>query len=78
MFELLIRRRTGVKKVIVHSDYDADTFDHDLALLELEEKIEYTKTVGPICLPDRNKEEDFKNIYATQRYVRDSLACSQL
>lgn len=66
-FFLSLPRRTSVKEIVTHLDYDPDSLAHDIALLELETKIEYTKTVGAICLPDRNKEEDYKNMYATQR-----------
>ncbi|MCO4784265.1 MAG: serine protease [Candidatus Cloacimonetes bacterium] len=38
-------KRIDVKKIIAHPDFDLDTMDHDLALLELEEKVDFVKAV---------------------------------
>lgn len=36
----------NVKRIIVHSEYDAATFENDLALLELESPIHYDTHIG--------------------------------
>ncbi|CAD7077846.1 unnamed protein product [Hermetia illucens] len=41
----------NVKRVIVHRQYDAATFENDLALLELESPIHYDTHIVPICMP---------------------------
>ena len=45
----------GVKKIIMHSGYDAKTVNNDVALLKLDRKIDFKYfkgTVAPICLPE--------------------------
>ncbi len=44
-------QRRQVKRIISHPDYNQMTFDYDIALLELTEKLEFTNTIQPICLP---------------------------
>ncbi|NWS59481.1 FA10 factor, partial [Chunga burmeisteri] len=46
-----------VEKVIAHAEFDAETFNNDIALLKLEEPITFSEDVVPACLP----EEDFAN-----------------
>lgn len=36
----------NVRRVVVHRDYDASTFENDLALLELESAIHYDTHIG--------------------------------
>ena len=40
-----------VKRVVVHKDYQAPTFENDIAILELENPIERQPHVVPICMP---------------------------
>lgn len=47
----------NVKRVIVHRQYDAATFENDIALLELETPINYDTHIVPICMPD--DDDDF-------------------
>jgi hypothetical protein len=47
-----------VKRVVIHKDYKAPTFENDLAILELEEPIERQPHVVPICMP-RDDAGDF-------------------
>ena len=54
----------NVKRVIVHRDYNAQTFENDIAILELESAIEYQQHVVPICMPSE------KDIYVgSKAYV---------
>ena len=41
-----------VKRMVVHRDYNPNTFENDIALLELESPFEVQPHVVPICLPD--------------------------
>ncbi|GAB0088361.1 Serine protease filzig [Sergentomyia squamirostris] len=41
----------NVKRVIVHRQYDAATFENDLAILELESPIHYDTHIVPVCMP---------------------------
>ncbi|NWW90527.1 FA10 factor, partial [Rhynochetos jubatus] len=54
-----------VEKIIAHDDFDADSYDSDIALLKLEQPITFSEDVVPACLP----EEDFaKDVLMNQRF----------
>lgn len=53
----------NVKRVIVHRQYDAATFENDMALLELEHPVQLDDHIVPICLP--REDEDFTGRMAT-------------
>ncbi|XP_055595572.1 serine protease filzig [Uranotaenia lowii] len=53
----------NVKRVIVHRQYDAATFENDLAILELESPIHYDVHIVPICMP--GDDADFTGRMAT-------------
>ena len=40
-----------VRRMIVHREYNPETFDNDIALLELDTPFEVKPHVVPICLP---------------------------
>ena len=46
-----------VKRVVVHKDYKAPTFENDIAILELEEPIERQPHVVPICMPQDDRQD---------------------
>ncbi|XP_077647017.1 uncharacterized protein LOC110478744 [Lonchura striata] len=46
-----------VDKIIVHSKFDAETYDNDIALLKLKEPVRFSEYVIPACLP----KADFAN-----------------
>ena len=46
-----------VKRVVIHKDYKAPTFENDIAILELETPIERQPHVVPICMPEDDNEE---------------------
>ncbi len=48
--------RRKVKRVVVHKDYHAPTFENDIAVLELENEIDRQPHIVPICMP-KNTEE---------------------
>lgn len=41
----------GVLKKIVHPQYNFFTYEYDLALVKLEQSLEFAPHVSPICLP---------------------------
>jgi hypothetical protein len=41
-----------VKRMIIHREYNPNTFENDIALLELHAPIENEPEVRPICLPN--------------------------
>ena len=40
-----------VKRVVIHKDYKAPTFENDIAILELENEIERKPHIVPVCMP---------------------------
>ncbi|XP_065581578.1 serine proteinase stubble-like isoform X2 [Artemia franciscana] len=48
--EFPVVERTVTKK-IVHTKYNFFTYEYDIALLHLEEPVEFSPTISPICLP---------------------------
>ena len=49
--ENFTEQSSDVKTVKVHPHYDSKTFDSDVALIELKDKVVFTDYVKPICLP---------------------------
>ncbi|XP_067138471.1 serine protease filzig-like [Centruroides vittatus] len=56
-FESLKPVTRNVKKMIVHRDYNSQTFENDLALLQMDQPVEFQPHIVAICLPD--DKEDF-------------------
>ncbi|XP_075983908.1 uncharacterized protein LOC142981710 isoform X2 [Anticarsia gemmatalis] len=50
-----------VDKITVHPEYNASTFSHDLAILELRDPVTYSDWVRPACLWPENK-VDLQNV----------------
>ncbi|GBL77171.1 Serine proteinase stubble [Araneus ventricosus] len=51
--------------MVVHRHYNAQTFENDLALLEMEAPVEFLPYVVPICLPHRNEDFTGKMAFVT-------------
>uniref|UniRef100_A0A4W6CDW1 Suppressor of tumorigenicity 14 protein homolog n=1 Tax=Lates calcarifer TaxID=8187 RepID=A0A4W6CDW1_LATCA len=43
--------KRNLKQIIPHPNYNAYTFDNDIALMELESPVSYSDYIRPICLP---------------------------
>ena len=54
--ELMATNQIKVKRVVVHRDYKAPTFENDIAILELEESIRRAPHIIPICMPEKTDE----------------------
>ena len=54
-----------VRRVIVHRDYNAQTFENDIALLELDSAVEYQPHVVPICMPNESEISVGMSAYVT-------------
>ena len=54
--ETSVQKKIGVKNMKMHESYDKKTFENDIALIKLERKVSFTKSVYPICLPPKAKD----------------------
>uniref|UniRef100_UPI0037E8B79A suppressor of tumorigenicity 14 protein homolog n=1 Tax=Semicossyphus pulcher TaxID=241346 RepID=UPI0037E8B79A len=43
--------RRNVRRIIAHPDYNAFTYDNDIALMELDSNVTLNQNIWPICLP---------------------------
>ncbi|XP_078055358.1 suppressor of tumorigenicity 14 protein homolog [Mustelus asterias] len=44
--------KKSIKQIIVHESYNPQTFNNDIALLELANPVTFSSVIQPICLPD--------------------------
>uniref|UniRef100_A0A8D3D839 ST14 transmembrane serine protease matriptase a n=1 Tax=Scophthalmus maximus TaxID=52904 RepID=A0A8D3D839_SCOMX len=51
--------KRNLKQIIPHPNYNAFTFDNDIALMELDSPVTYSDYIRPICLP--SPQHDFPN-----------------
>ena len=54
--EHMATNQIKVKRVVVHRDYKAPTFENDIAILELEDSIRRQPHIVPICMPETTDE----------------------
>lgn len=68
-----------VRRMIVHRDYNPETFDNDIALLELETPFELKPHVVPICLPEQDYHliGEFAHIagFGKLNYGKQGISC---
>ena len=43
-----------LKKIYVHKDFILDKYVNDIALVKLEQKVEFNRFVRTVCLPEKN------------------------
>lgn len=51
-----------VKEIINHEDWDVSTYENDIAILVLAERVKYNTNIQPVCLP--RPTQDFTNTTA--------------
>ena len=57
-------RNFTVETVLVHEDYNKTSLEHDLALVKLTTKVDYTDIIHPICIPDETLPTELKSAFA--------------
>ncbi|XP_076061281.1 trypsin-1-like [Oratosquilla oratoria] len=59
-----VTKRLSVKSIKVHENYNSNTFDNDIAIIELEEPIDFPSNnkIAPVCMPDTTT--DYSNVEA--------------
>lgn len=40
----------GVTRIIIHPNYNSDTINNDISLLQLESPVSFTRYIQPVCL----------------------------
>lgn len=53
--ELQSEGALSVAEVVIHPEYRFEAYSHDIAILKLAEKIDFDRTVAPICLLARDR-----------------------
>ncbi|KAM8903623.1 mannan-binding lectin serine protease 1 [Spinachia spinachia] len=47
-----------VEKIFLHPNFQPDNYNNDIALLRLEEQVEFTEFIRPVCLPPPKRQGD--------------------
>ncbi|XP_078493489.1 uncharacterized protein LOC100179863 [Ciona intestinalis] len=60
-------QRIGFKRTFIHSDFQSAhlTFKNDVALIQLDRKIQWTSNIRPACLPGGEEPIETENCYIT-------------
>lgn len=61
-----------VETIHVHPDYESNSSDADIAVLELSESVEFTKYIRPLCL--WNTDDNLNNVVG-EADVRNFFDC---
>ena len=54
--ETSVQKKIGVRDLKMHENYDDKSFENDIALIRLDRKVQFTKSVYPICFPPKDKD----------------------
>lgn len=57
-------RMISVNQIVMHPDYVSRQVAHDIALIQLDQQVEWTDFIQPACLPNPDK-ESFSGVTAT-------------
>ena len=49
--------KRGIKKKIIHPNYNSFTYENDLALIQVDEPIDFGAHIRPICLPPEDTDD---------------------
>ncbi|CAG2173672.1 unnamed protein product [Oppiella nova] len=49
--------KRGIKKKIIHPNYNSMTYENDLALIQVDEPIDFGAHIKPICLPPEDTDD---------------------
>ena len=44
----------------IHENYDAATYENDIAILKLSQNVQFTNNIRPACLPEQDL--DYNNV----------------
>ncbi len=60
MRQALAGKLYAVKRIYVHPEFEEETFNNDIAVVVLKEKIRVGRRINPVCLPEDYLEVPFK------------------
>lgn len=43
----------SVVKIVKHPKFEAKTFNNDIAVLKFDDPVPFSKSIGPVCLPQK-------------------------
>ncbi|XP_015793267.1 ovochymase-2-like [Tetranychus urticae] len=55
----LNNKTIGVEAIYVHPDFNRRTLENNIALLLLEDPVQFSRSIQPICLPEPGEDETF-------------------
>ena len=71
--ETAVQKKIGVKNMKTHAGYDSKTFENDIALIKLERKVPFSKSVYPICLPPKGKQFTGKRAFVVGKLISNAI-----
>ncbi|CAG9570651.1 unnamed protein product [Danaus chrysippus] len=54
-----------VSSIIIHPNYNSNTYDNDIAIIKIQGVIRYSENVGPVCLPFKFADVDLTGAVVT-------------
>ncbi|XP_024597370.1 transmembrane protease serine 11D-like [Neophocaena asiaeorientalis asiaeorientalis] len=49
------KERRGVRTILIHNNYKPETHENDIALLQLDREVTFTRNIRTVCLPDASQ-----------------------
>ncbi|XP_059952868.1 transmembrane protease serine 11D [Mesoplodon densirostris] len=49
------KERRGIKTILIHNNYKPETQENDIALLQLDREVTFTRNIRMVCLPDASQ-----------------------
>ena len=61
--ETPLAQEIRVRRLILHPGYRCERFNHDIALLELDDEVGWSESVWPACIPQGNNYFNILTLY---------------
>ena len=73
--ETLVQEKIGIRNMKNHEKYNDKTFENDIALIRLDRKVQFSKSVYPICLPPKGTDfTDTRAFVVGKLYPRTKMS----
>lgn len=50
----------SVVKIVKHPKFEAKTFNNDIAVLKFDDPVPFSRSIGPVCLPQKGEQLTFE------------------